>query len=210
MTIAITDDHRALGTTASDLLLKRDARGAARALLEAPTEELPDLWSDVVDLGWLGLPPPEAPGGSGFGLEELVVVLEELGRAVTPGPFVPTVIASAFIAAAGDGALQSKLLPGLADGSRIGGVALESTVTINGGKASGSLGPVLGGGLADAVVFVSGDDAAVVERGDGVTVEMPPNLDARRRSARLVLKDAPVTVVAGGRRALVDLARVIL
>ena len=123
MTIAITDDHRALGTTAADLLVKRDARGAARALLEAPAEELPELWSDIVDLGWLGLHLPEAHGGSGFGLEELVVVVEELGRAVTPGPFVPTVIASAFVAAAGDDALQAKLLPGLADGSRIGAVA---------------------------------------------------------------------------------------
>jgi hypothetical protein len=210
MTIAITDDHRALGTTAADLLLKRDARGAARALLEAPTEELPELWSDAVELGWLGLHVPEAYGGSGFGLEELVVVVEELGRAVAPGPFVPTVIASAFVAAAGDDALKSALLSGLADGSRIGGVALQSAVTISGGKASGSAGPVLGGGLADVMLIVTGEDVAVIERGDGVTVDVPPNLDSMRRSARLTLKDAPVTVVAGGRRALVDLARVIL
>jgi len=210
MTIAITDDHRALGTTAADLLVKRDARGAARALLEAPAEELPELWSDIVDLGWLGLHLPEAHGGSGFGLEELVVVVEELGRAVTPGPFVPTVIASAFVAAAGDDALQAKLLPGLADGSRIGGVALDGELSISGGKASGSAGPVVGGGLADVILVVSGDDVAVVERGDGVTITVPPNLDSTRRSARLVMNDAPVTVVAGGRRVLVDLARVIL
>src|SRR4051812_32700453 len=178
MTIAITDDHRTLGTTASDLLLKRDARGAARSLLEAPAEELPELWSDVVGLGWLGLHVPEAHGGSGFGLEELVVVVEEFGRAVAPGPFVPTVIASAFLAAAGDDALRSALLPGLADGSRIGGVALEGSVTISGGKASGSAGPVLGGGLADVVLVASGDDVAVVERGDGVTIKVPPNLDS--------------------------------
>src|SRR5436190_1247782 len=198
MTIAITDEHRALGTTAADLLLKRDARGAARALLEAPIEELPELWSDVVDLGWLGLHLPEAHGGSGFGLEELVVVVEELGRAVTPGPFVPTVIVSAFVEAAGDDGLRSTLLPGLADGSRIGGVALESAVKISGGKASGSAGPVLGGGLADVLLMVSGDDVAVVERGDGIEIDVPPNLDSTRRSARLVLNDAPVTVVAGG------------
>src|SRR5437763_14728440 len=141
MTIAITDDHRALGATASELLLKRDARGAARALLEAPAEELPELWSDIVELGWLGLHVPEAVGGSGFGLEELVVVVEELGRAVAPGPFVPTVIASAFVAGAGDDALKAQLLPGPPDGSRIGGAAPQSAVTINGGKASGSAGP---------------------------------------------------------------------
>src|SRR4051794_3620702 len=107
MSIAITDDHRALAATASDFLAKRDARGAARAMLEAPTEQLPDLWSELVALGWLGLHLPEDVGGSGYGLEELVVVVEELGRAVTPGPFVPTVIASAVLAAAGDDATKA-------------------------------------------------------------------------------------------------------
>ena len=41
MSIAISDDHRALSETASDFLTKRESRGAARALLEAETEELP-------------------------------------------------------------------------------------------------------------------------------------------------------------------------
>ena len=80
MSIAITDDHKALADTASDFLLKRDALGAARALLEAPEEGVPDLWKALVDLGWLGLHVPEDLGGSGYGLEELVVVVEQLGR----------------------------------------------------------------------------------------------------------------------------------
>jgi 3-oxochol-4-en-24-oyl-CoA dehydrogenase len=63
MSIAITDDHRALAQTASDLLTKRDARGAARALLEAPSEELPQFWDELVGLGWLGLHVPEQHGG---------------------------------------------------------------------------------------------------------------------------------------------------
>jgi len=91
MTLAITDDHRALADTASDLLRKRDARGAARALLEAPEEPRPALWSDLAELGWLGLHVGEEHGGSGAGMEELVVVVEELGRALAPGSFVPTV-----------------------------------------------------------------------------------------------------------------------
>jgi alkylation response protein AidB-like acyl-CoA dehydrogenase len=76
MSIAITEDHQSLGSTASDFLQRRDARGAARGLLEAPTEELPKLWDDLKDLGWLGLHLPEEHGGSGYGLEELVVVVE--------------------------------------------------------------------------------------------------------------------------------------
>lgn len=97
MTIAITDEHKALAETAADFLIKNKAREAARALLEAPSEGLPSFWSALADLGWLGLHVPEANGGSGYGLEELVVVVEQLGRQVTPGPFVATVMASAVL-----------------------------------------------------------------------------------------------------------------
>ena len=210
MSIAITEDHRALAETVSDLLRKRDARGAARALLESPTEELPALWAELVELGWLGLHLPEAHGGSGYGLEELVVVVEELGRAVTPGPFVPTVIASAVLDATADDALKAELLPGLADGSVAAAVALGGDVAVSDGTASGSAGVVLGGGLAQLLLVRVGDDVAVVRVGDGVTVDVPTNLDPTRRSARVTLDRAPATVIAGAAQALVDLNRVIL
>ncbi|HET8620682.1 MAG TPA: acyl-CoA dehydrogenase [Acidimicrobiales bacterium] len=209
MSIAITDDHRALAGTAADFLAKRDARGAARALLEAADEGLPPFWDDLVGLGWLGLHVPESYGGSGFGLEELVVVVEELGAAVAPGPFVPTVIASAVLAEVG-GDAAAELLPGLADGSLAGAVALGGSVTVTGGRASGPAGSVLGGGLAGVFLVAAGDDVAVVRRGDGVTVETPPSLDPTRRSARVTLDGAPATVLAGARRTLVDFARTIL
>jgi alkylation response protein AidB-like acyl-CoA dehydrogenase len=210
MSIAITDDHRSLSDTAADLLLKRDARGAARALLEAPSEELPELWKELTQLGWLGLHLPEEHGGSGYSLEELVVVIEQLGRAVAPGPFVPTVIASATLAAAADDATKAALLPGLADGSRTGAVALGGDVTVTDGTASGSAGVALGGGLAQVLLVAVGDDVAVVEVGDGVTVDTPPNLDPSRRSARITLDGAAATVLPGARQVLVDLSRVLL
>lgn len=210
MSIAITDDHRALSDTASDLLTKRDARGAARALLESSDEALPDLWKDLVGLGWLGLHLPEAHGGSGYTLEELVIVVEQLGRVVAPGPFVPTVIASALIASAGDDDLQSARLPGLADGSTIAAVGLTGSVTVSGGTASGQASPVLGGGLADVFVVRAGDDVAIIDAGDGVTVDTPANLDPTRRSSRVTFDGAAATVVPGAARLFVDLARVIL
>jgi 3-oxochol-4-en-24-oyl-CoA dehydrogenase len=209
MSIAITDDHRALAGTASDFLGKRDARGAARALLEAPDEGRPPFWDDLVGLGWLGLHVPEEHGGSGFGLEELVVVVEELGRVVAPGPFVPTVIASAVLAEVG-GDAAAELLPGLADGSLAGAVALAGGVTVDGGTASGPAGSVLGGGMADVFLVGVGDDVAVVRAGQGVTVETPANLDPTRRSARISLDGAPATVLPGARRILVDVARTVL
>ncbi|WP_406690795.1 acyl-CoA dehydrogenase [Saccharopolyspora sp. ID03-671] len=209
MSIAINEDHRLLSETVSDLLVRREARGAGRALLEAETEELPAFWRESAELGWLGLHLPEEFGGAGFGLEETAVVAEQMGRAVAPGPFAPTVIASAVIERAGDDAAK-RFLPGLADGSIPAGVALNAEVEVSGGTASGSAPAVLGGGLARLLVLPAGEDVVVVEVGDGVGVEVPANLDPSRRSARVSLSSAPAVVLTGARRALVDLARVVL
>ena len=211
MSIAITDDHRALAETVSDFLSKKDARGANRALLEADEETRPTYWDELASLGWLGLHIPEENGGSGYGIEELVVVVEELGRAIAPGPFVPTAIASALIAMTkGDEDTRERLLPALADGSLVAGVALSGDVTVNGGTASGSA-TVLGGNLAELLVLAAGDDAVLVERGaDGLTIDTPANLDPSRRSARVGLDNVAATVLPGAARLLVDLGRVIL
>jgi 3-oxochol-4-en-24-oyl-CoA dehydrogenase len=210
MSIAITEDHKALGGTASEFLQKRDARGAARVLLEAQAEELPSWWADLCGLGWPGLHIPEAFGGSGYGLAELVVVVEELGRAIAPGPFVPSAIVSALLVAAGDDAVRDQHLPGLAAGTVFGAIALGGDVRVVDGKASGNAGNVLGGGLAHVLAVKAGDDVALVDAGDGVQVELPPNLDPTRRTARVTLDGAPATVLPGAAIMLRDLARVIL
>src|SRR5579885_3454094 len=138
MSIAITEDHRALAQTVSDFLTQRRARGEARALLEGQGGELPPFWKEVGQLGWLGLHIPEELGGSGFGIVEAAIVAEEMGRAIAHGPFLPTVAAGAVLVAAGSPAVQSRWLPSLADGSAVGAVALGGSVTISGGRGSGS------------------------------------------------------------------------
>ncbi|MEV4730275.1 acyl-CoA dehydrogenase [Saccharopolyspora sp. NPDC049426] len=210
MSIAINEDHRLLAETASDLLARREARGASRALLEFDSESLPAFWQEAADLGWLGLHLPEEHGGAGFGLAETAIVAEQMGRAVAPGPFAPTAIASALIDAVGDEETKIRFLPGLADGSVPAGIALDARLEVSGGTASGSAPAVLGGGLARLLVLPAGDDVVVVEVGEAVSAEVPANLDPSRRSARVSLDGAPAAVLAGGRRALVDLARVIL
>src|SRR5580704_562009 len=113
--------------------------------------------------GLLGLHLPEESGGQGYGLGELAVALEELGDALVPGGFLPTVLASAVLASpvlastGPAGADLAKLLRGLADGSRSGAVALGAALTAataDGGLIlDGETGPVLGGSLADLVVL---------------------------------------------------------
>ena len=194
MGIALTDDHRELAEVARGFLTSQKARAAARSLLDAPEEERPPFWQGIVELGWLGLHIDEEHGGSGYGLPELVVVIDELGRAVAPGPFVPTVIASAVIAKDGSAEQKSRLLPGLIDGTVTAGIGLGGQVQLGDGVADGEAGIVLGAGLADLLLIAAGDDVLVLERGrSGVSVEVPENLDPTRRSGRVRLEKVSVS-----------------
>src|ERR1700704_3080459 len=92
------------------------------------------LWSRMVELGWLALTVTEDAGGLGMGPVELAVVLEELGRVVAPGPFVPTVSQFApVVAEAGSPEQRNRFLGALAAGELTGTLAL--------GQAAGRLDP---------------------------------------------------------------------
>ena len=145
MPIAITDEHQELGATVRGVLTAHGAVSAARALLEAETERLPNFWSEMAELGWLGIHLPERYGGAGAGLSELVVVLDELGRQVAPGPFLPTVLASAIVADCGSETDSAALLPGLADGSTVAALGLRGSLRLSDGVLDGDAGVVLGG-----------------------------------------------------------------
>src|SRR5215218_11309116 len=177
MGIAISDDHLELSSVAEAFLANTGALAEARSLLGAPEETLPPPWKEMADLGWLGLHLPEAHGGSGFGLAELVLVVEAMGAVVAPGPFLPTVWASAVVAACGTDAQQAELLPGLADGSVRAAVGLDDRTHL-----------VLGAGLADLFLLPDGDDLVIAPR-DDVTVEMPQNTDSTRRVGTVALND---------------------
>lgn len=214
MGIALTDDHRELAEVARGFLTAQKARWAARSLLDATDEPRPGFWPNLVELGWLGLHIDEEYGGSGFGLPELVVVVEELGRAVAPGPFVPTVIASAVIAKNGTAEQKSRLLPGLIDGTVTAGIGLDSRVRQGDGVADGEAGIVLGAGLAGLLLIAAGDDVLVLERDrDGVSVDVPDNFDPTRRSGRVRLDNVRVSdadVLAGARPSALARARTLL
>ncbi|BBZ48858.1 acyl-CoA dehydrogenase [Mycobacterium heidelbergense] len=214
MGIALTDDHRELAGVARAFLTAQKARWAARSLLDAAEESRPPFWQNLVEVGWLGLHIDEEHGGSGYGLPELVVVIEELGRAVAPGPFVPTVIASAVIAKDGTAEQKSRLLPGLIDGTVTAGIGLDGRVRLEDGLADGEAGVVLGAGLAGLLLVAAGDDVLLLERDrEGVSVEVPDNLDPTRRSGRVRLEGVSVTaddVVPGARESALARARTLL
>ncbi|MCC7076760.1 MAG: acyl-CoA dehydrogenase [Acidimicrobiia bacterium] len=189
MSIAIHEIHAELEAVARSFLEAHAARQAARAQLDASDETLPAFWEPLAELGWLGLHIPEEYGGSGGAIPELVVVLEELGRAVAPGPFLPTVMASAVIAERGSPAQAERFLPGLADGTVTAALGLEGNLQRKGSVVEGDAGVVLGAGLADLIVLAVGTDLVIVDTRGGtgscVSLETATNLDPTRRSARV-------------------------
>jgi alkylation response protein AidB-like acyl-CoA dehydrogenase len=86
------------------------------------------LWKEFVDLGWAGILIPTDHGGLGLGHVEAGVVMEELGRTLTPSPFLSTaVLAASTIARAGNDKQKSAYLPKIASGDLIATLAVDET-----------------------------------------------------------------------------------
>jgi 3-oxochol-4-en-24-oyl-CoA dehydrogenase len=223
--VGVSEEHEELRRHVRRWAERYCPPSAARALLDAPDETLPPFWGELTGTGWLGLPVPEDLGGGGFGVLELCVVAEELGRVVAPGPFLPSALAAALVARGGDERLHKELLEPLLDGSMPAAVAFAPGDRLTGRAegdrlvVDGELAAVLGGGLARLVV-VPVDVAGAVRwccvdlPADGVSAEVRSSLDQTRRCATLRFSSAavPVDRVFGGLSGdeVADLALVVM
>ena len=184
------------------------------ALCETPAGHSPEVWKQLGELGWLGLIVPEAYGGAGLGWVDLVVLLQETGRSLFPGPLVSNTLAAATLADAGNAAQRQRWLPALAEGSRIGSVALldereafwPEAIALrgerdgDGWRLSGEKRFVTDPTTADlfVVAFRTGNapeaiSLGVVEAGaPGLSARRFPTLDQTRRLGNLELSDVRV------------------
>jgi len=198
MTLGLTAEHLELAETIRSWAERNCPSEVVRAAADGPdggrAHYLESLAPSLAQQGVFGLHLPEEDGGQGFGLPELAVVVEELGYALVPGAFLPTVLASAAIAAAGVTGSEParKLLAGLADGSKAGAVGLATGLTgashSDGLVVSGECAPVLGASLADVLILPvqtdSGEDWAVL---DAAVLEITAldSLDLTRQVAKV-------------------------
>ena len=150
------------------------------------------LWSQMVELGWPALTVPERAGGLGMGTVELAVVVEELGRVIAPGPFVPTVTQFApVVAEAGSREQQERFLGGIATGELTGTLALvEESGSADTGHVTATATPnsdsfVLEGSKETVIEASTADEIAVIARtpgtrgDDGVGAFVVPRADVR-------------------------------
>ncbi len=202
MAIGLSEEHEALRESVTRWAERNVPSEVVRAAVAAEGAERPGFWAALADQGLLGLHVPEEHGGSGYGLLETAVAVEALGERVAPGPYVPTVLASAVILAS-DGKAHAELLPGLADGTLTGAVALGASITGSRGEdgaltIGGTADLVLGGASADILVLPVSTDRGeewVAVDASAATVTPVRALDLTRGVARVEL-DA-VTVPAG-------------
>jgi alkylation response protein AidB-like acyl-CoA dehydrogenase len=84
--LALTEEHRDLAESAFGALSRVKCLAAARAMLDGAAPSDPEIWRVAAELGWHGMAIAEEHGGSGFGMAELVIILEAQGHQLCPGP----------------------------------------------------------------------------------------------------------------------------
>ncbi len=117
MDLDLSEDQKMLRTMARDFLVKECTKLHVRDMEVAEAGYSAELWTKMVQLGWTGLPFPEAYGGGDGSFLDLTVLLEEMGRACLPGPFISTVVLAGLpILVAGTEEQKKKYLPAVVDG----------------------------------------------------------------------------------------------
>jgi alkylation response protein AidB-like acyl-CoA dehydrogenase len=119
MDLGLSEEQELLKNSARDFLEKECPEEHVRAMEEDEKGYSPELWKKMADLGWQGLMIPEEYGGSGFSFLDLCILVEEFGRALVPGPFIPNAVCAAELILAGTEDQKKAHLPKIADGSHI-------------------------------------------------------------------------------------------
>jgi alkylation response protein AidB-like acyl-CoA dehydrogenase len=215
----VSEEHAELRATVRRLVETQSPESAVRAVVDSDPGYDIALWRQMAEqLGLHGLGLPEAYGGSGFGPLETTIVFEELGRALVPSPFLPTVgLAATLLVAIGDEQANRQYLPRIASGELIATVAVAeqggswhtqdlSEVVAGhsdrGWRLTGEKTMVLNADTAKLILVVvraaDGTSVYAVEPdAPGVTIVGLSTLDLTRRQAKLCFNDAPATFVGG-------------
>lgn len=215
MNLQLTDEQNILRESVSKFCKTEVSTETIRHMENEPTGLTPELWRKIAEQGWTGVMVPEAFGGVGWGATELSIIMEEMGRAITPGPFFSAAALGApAVAIGGTKGAKKNWLPRLATGEVRATLALiEDTaqlgpkyVTATAGKHNDEF--VLNGRKffvpdlvgADLVVVAArtakGKDGTtlflVETNAPGVSIEANKLTDMTSRSAQLILTDVRV------------------
>lgn len=209
------------GLTETQQVLKNSARrffpaecpmADVRRLMETDTAHDERLWRSMTEQGWPGIITPEEFGGMGLGLVELAVAMEEMGRALVPGPYLATLLAAGAIEASANDAARSKYLREIAAGRKASLALLEESASwdpdavqmpLQGTQLRGRKLFVSDAAVADLLVCAarSGSELvlAMVESGaPGLSFRSTPGIDLTRRLYEVTFAGVEAAVIATG------------
>ena len=218
MDFGFNQEQELLRATARKFFESECTSEYVRTRMAEPAGVTDAFWAKLAEQGWLGLIYPEAYGGAGLGFVDLTVLMEEMGRAVMPGPFFSTVLLGGLtILEAGSDTQKKEWLGKISDGqakvtlaftepnARWDAAAVTVTARESGGKftLSGTKLFVLDAHLADAFVVVArtregkrpeeGLSLFLVPRGaKGVDVKLLPTMDQTRKLCEVTFADVVV------------------
>ncbi len=186
MDFDFSEDQRLFQESLRELLAVECPPGLVRSLWESETGRSPELWAKLAGVGLLGARAPEALGGLGLSEVDLVLLLEETGRAALPEPAAETAaVAVPLLCEAGSEALSRDWLPRVAAGEAALAVGFEEDPL------------VVHAGSADLLLLPSGDELHAVPPGAARCVRQPCS-DPGRRLFRVTFRPGPATRVARG------------
>ncbi len=223
MDFGLSDEQKLLEQSLRRYLTESVPTARVRAIMATDTAYDAELWSDLAELGAVGVLVPEAHGGSGLSLLDAALVAQSLGFAAAPAPFLATGVLAPVALAAGTPAQQAEWLPRIATGEVVFAAALSEAVTKRGGAGlhaeadciTGSALFAIDTGAASTILVALGRDciALVPHDAAGLTVTPLATIDRTRRFAALdferVAADVAITapglvdrVLAAGRIAI--------
>jgi alkylation response protein AidB-like acyl-CoA dehydrogenase len=180
MNFAFSEEQEMLRRTVAEFLATECPPAFVRKMMEHETAHSDELWKKLASLGWLGLAIPERFGGSGRSLLDLVIVLEEAGKALLPGAYFSTaVLGASTLAYAASATQKRRWLPGIADGSTTvtvaflepslrydsAGIRLEAKRRGTGWVLRGEKSFVLDAGVADWILVAARTARAAADAG---------------------------------------------
>jgi len=218
MNFGFNEEQELLRSTARKFFDNECASETVRKLMDGPEGMTPDLWKKIVEQGWTGLIFADEHGGMGLGFVDLVVLMEEMGRAVVPGPFFSTVLLGGLaIREAGTDAQKKAWLPKISSGearatlawmepsAELGarGITLTATAKGPGFTLDGTKLFVHDANTADVIVVAArtasgkspeeGVSLFLVPKGTpGLSVTLLPTMDQTRKLCEVAFKNVEV------------------
>jgi alkylation response protein AidB-like acyl-CoA dehydrogenase len=205
MALVLTEEQSMLRDSARGLISDKAPVAHLRQLRDSrdATGFSRDLWKTFAEMGFAGLLVPEEFGGSGLGCVEAGVVMEEIGRNLTPSPFLSTaVVAASALLRGGNKAQQSEYLPKITAGDLVAALAidegakhrplqtdLQAVRSGNGFKLNGAKALVVDGHVADLLIVAARSAGGAGER-EGVTLFLVDSKSKGVATERTIMVDA--------------------